>query len=62
MKYQYLLAPRDRGFDIIHVGSNYKIGYADVRGTKYCVQDDAGDEIAVVNSINEAIPVLQEVL
>ena len=59
MRNQYLLAPTDRGFEIIHVASNYKIGYADVRGAKYCVRDDDGDEIAVVSSINEAIPVLQ---
>lgn len=31
-----------------------------MRGTKYCVRDDEGDEIAVVSSINEAIPVLQD--
>lgn len=60
MRCQYLLAPRDCGFEIVHVASNYKIGYADARGAKYCVRNDEGDEIAVVNSINEAIPVLQD--
>ena len=33
-----------------------------MRGAKYCVRDDDGDEIAVVSSINEAIPVLQNSL
>ncbi len=60
MRHQILLAPRNNGFDIVHVESNTHIGYADVRGAKYCVQDFECDEVAVVNSINEAIPALRD--
>lgn len=60
MRYQILLTPEEHGFGIIHVESNCYIGYADVRGAKYLVRDDQGDEIGVVNSINEAIPVLRD--
>ncbi len=60
MRYQILLTPEEHGFGIIHVESNCYIGYADVRGAKYLVRDDQGDEIGVVNSINEAIAVLRD--
>ena len=60
MRHQILLAPRNNRFDIVHVESNTHIGYADVRGAKYCVQDFECDEVAVVHSINEAIPALRE--
>jgi hypothetical protein len=58
MEYQHLLAPRGDGFAIVHVESNYHVGYIYPRGTKYRVQNDDSDDIAIVSSIDKAIPVL----
>jgi hypothetical protein len=58
MRYQILLSPTQGGFSIVHVESNCHIGYADVCGAKYCVQNAECDDIGFVNSINEAIPTL----
>jgi hypothetical protein len=63
MSYQYLLAPREDGFAIIHVQSCAHLGYIKSSGAKYRVQndgsdDDQCDDVAVVNSIDEAIPAL----
>jgi hypothetical protein len=58
MRQIVLLSPRSDGFVIVHVESNCHIGYADRRGTKYRVQNDYGDDIAIVSSIDKAIPAL----
>jgi hypothetical protein len=58
MNYQHLLFPGRDDFTIVHVESNCYIGYADRRGTKYRVQNDYGDDIAIVSSIDKAIPAL----
>jgi hypothetical protein len=58
MNYQHLLSPRRDGFVVVHVESNCHVGYADRRGTKYRVRNDYGDDIAIVSSIDKAIPAL----
>jgi len=63
MSYQYLLAPRGDGFAIIHVQSCAHLGYIKPCGVKYRVQNDGSDEdecddVASVNSLDEAIPAL----
>src|SRR5215467_14401940 len=58
MSYQYLLAPRKDGFAIVHVESSAHLGYIDPCGAKYRVQNDGWDEVAIVDSMDEAIPAL----
>lgn len=63
MSYQYLLAPHGDYFAIVHVGSSACLGYVNACGAKYRVQhdqwdDDEWDDVAIVNSIDEAIPAL----
>jgi hypothetical protein len=58
MSYQYLLAPRGDGFAIVHVQSCTHVGYVKPCGAKYRVRNEEGDEIAIVNSNDEAIPAL----
>jgi hypothetical protein len=63
MSYQYLLAPHGDYFAIVHVQSCAHLGYVNPCGAKYRVQNDGSDddecgEVAVVNSIDDAIPAL----
>jgi hypothetical protein len=58
MSYQYLLAPRGDGFAIVHVESSAHLGYIDPYGAKYRVQNDGWDEVAIVDSTDEAISAL----
>lgn len=63
MSYQYLLAPRGDGFAIVHVEASVHLGYIEPYETKYRVRhdqivDDEWDDVAIVNSIDEAIPAL----
>lgn len=58
MRYQILLSPSQDGFTIVHVESCCHLGYVEPRGAKYCVRNAECDEIAIVKSIGEVIPVL----
>ena len=59
MRPQYLVSPRgDNGLNILHVASYSYVGRITVGDGKYSVQNDQDDEIAVVNSVDDAIPAL----
>lgn len=58
MSYQHLLFPGRDYFTIVHVESNCEVGYVRPRDAKYRVQNDYGDDVVLVNSIDEAIPAL----
>ena len=63
MSYQYLLAPCGGYFAIVHVQSSAHLGSVHPCGANYRVRhdqldDDECDEVAVVNSIDDAIPAL----
>jgi hypothetical protein len=53
-----LLSPLSDGFVIVHVESNSHVGYVDRRGAKYRVQNGDCDDVALVSSIDKAIPAL----
>jgi hypothetical protein len=56
---KYLLEPRgDDYFGILSDVSDCCVGYVDLRGARYHVENDDGDEIAVVRSLNDAIPAI----
>jgi hypothetical protein len=58
MNYQHLLFPDRDNFTIVHVESNCAIGFANRRGAKYSVQNDHSEDVAIVSSIDKAIPTL----
>ena len=63
MKYLLLKYEHDDNVFIVNDDANYVAGYIkplkfDVHGSRFCVQNSDGEEIAVVRSIDDAIPAL----
>jgi hypothetical protein len=56
---KYFLEPQgDNHFAIGNYVSDCAVGYVALRGARYHVENDDGDEIAVVKSLDDAIPAL----
>src|ERR1035441_9690567 len=56
---KYFLEPRgDDWFSIVNDDADCCVGYVDLRGARYHVQNDEGEEIAVVRSLDNAIPAI----
>ena len=56
---KYLLEPRgDDNFGILNDDSDSYVGYVALRGARYHVRNDESEEIAVVKSLDDAIPAL----
>ena len=56
---KYLIEPRgDNSFSILNDASDCYVGYVALRGARYHVENGDDDEIAVVKSLDDAIPAL----
>jgi len=55
----YLLEPSgDNSFSIVNVDANVYVGYVSWRGGAYHVSDHEDEDIAVVNSPDDALPII----
>jgi hypothetical protein len=56
-KMSYRMEKEGQTFVIVNVDANYRAGYVDYKAAHFIVTDDDGNDVVVVQSIDDALPI-----